>query len=165
MVNASGVPAQSSCCFNDLGRRAIRCVDIVCTHIGHCMYMRLLGETERDRADGVARVGYCNPFLPERVACERDALGPEFVERAAVWSVQADGGAVHPNVGRLAHAAEELAAAMRARLVAGARATDEERQLYEDIVLYAIYSRYENTFYALIALGTASGRVDFYEAF
>jgi sigma-54 interacting transcriptional regulator len=129
------------------------------------MYMSVLSESERVRAEGVARVGYCNPFLPERVASERAALGAAFVERAAVWSVEADGSAVHPNVERLAQSAEELAAAMRARLVAGASATSAERQLYEDIVLYAIYSRYENAFYALTELGAAPGPVEFYAAF
>src|SRR3712207_5094780 len=28
----------------------------------------------------ISRLAYCNPFLPERIEHERDALGPEFVD-------------------------------------------------------------------------------------
>src|SRR5262249_29381196 len=69
------------------------------------------------------------------------------------------------NLGRLARAAETLAATMRAQLVAGARPTEPEWQHYDDVVLYALYSRHENALYELIAPGMGNGRVEFYAAF
>src|SRR5690242_1273228 len=125
------------------------------------MYMALLSAAERARVQGLSRVGYCNPFGPERIAYEREALGAEFVTGEAVWSVRADGDVMNPNLGRLARAAEGQAATMRERLAAGARPTEAEQQLYEDVVLYALYSRYENGLYDLIEKGASPGRVEF----
>ncbi len=42
---------------------------------------------ERRYLQAIANLGYCNPFLPERVELERAALGSEFVAGGPVWSV------------------------------------------------------------------------------
>jgi sigma-54 interacting transcriptional regulator len=127
--------------------------------------MAMVRGPERARAEGLSRVGYCNPFAPERIAAEREALGSEFVGGDTVWSVRADGDVMNPNLGRLARSAEALAATMREQLVAGARPTEKEWQLYEDVVLYALYSRHENALYDLIEAGGAAGRIEFYRDF
>ena len=36
--------------------------------------------SQRALLQGVSRLGYANPFLPERVAAERAVLGDEFIE-------------------------------------------------------------------------------------
>ena len=41
--------------------------------------MALLTAKDRRTAKGIAGLGYCNPFLPERVEMERTALGADFV--------------------------------------------------------------------------------------
>ena len=45
----------------------------------------LLSPHEREFLRIVSKLAYCNPFLPERVALEREALGTEFVEGEPVW--------------------------------------------------------------------------------
>ena len=41
--------------------------------------MAFLGSDERAFAEAISRLAYCNPFLVERIACEREALGADFV--------------------------------------------------------------------------------------
>ena len=42
-----------------------------------------------------------NPFLPERIAAEREALGAEFEERGADWNTRPPTAAVNRNSERL----------------------------------------------------------------
>ncbi len=46
-------------------------------------------------ATSVSRLVYCNPFLPERIACERAALGEAFVGGDPVWNAAARPLAAH----------------------------------------------------------------------
>ena len=40
---------------------------------------------ERDFAEAIAALSYCNQFLPERVEHTRRALGPAFVDYMRRW--------------------------------------------------------------------------------
>jgi hypothetical protein len=118
--------------------------------------MALLGAEDRRLAEAISRLAHCNPFLPERIECEREALGDEFVAGGTLWHASGRPEAA-PNVHRLRQRAEALAEGLAARLGAGAKATDEERRLYEDVVVYRLFSRHEDDFYRLIeAPGTAT---------
>src|SRR4029453_15643230 len=105
---------------------------------------------DRHRAGAIARLTYCNPFLPERIECERDALGEEFVDADAAWHVGADPLGKRPNLDRLQRHVEELAARPRARLSDGAAASQPELSAYEDLVMYVLYYRYKAIFERLI---------------
>ncbi len=48
--------------------------------------MPTLSRQEYHFLSSVAKLGYCNPFLPERIAFEKAALGREFVDGGEVWS-------------------------------------------------------------------------------
>jgi DNA-binding NtrC family response regulator len=111
----------------------------------------LFSAAERGFAQAVSRLAYCNPFLPERILCERDALGPDFVARDRVWNVRVDRDVLHPNLVRLSERVAALAGALRERLERGAVARPDERALYDDLVLYHLYSRYEDRLYDVIA--------------
>jgi DNA-binding NtrC family response regulator len=101
----------------------------------------VLTPSERGFLSTTARLGYCNPFLPERTELEREALGKDFVPGGVVWSASvADPQATSPNVprihARLAHVVEKV----RGRM---GNATDtEERAIYEDSVHQLLYLRY-----------------------
>ncbi len=41
---------------------------------------------ERRFASAVARIAYDNPFSPERIESERQALGSRFSDSGSVWS-------------------------------------------------------------------------------
>lgn len=103
------------------------------------MYMTPVHQTVNWLPHIVSRLAYSNPFSTERIHLERTALGKEFVEGDPVWSVSvADPDAARPNVGRIHSRVEELLAEWRP--------TDNEREFYEDCVLYMLYQRYYASF-------------------
>jgi len=104
------------------------------------MNMPFLGPSARSFLDAVSRLAYCNPFLPERVECERAALGPAFVEGEAVWSLSVDQPeGTRANITRIVRRLEPLAGELRTKL---ATATARDLALYEDAILYLLYERY-----------------------
>jgi transcriptional regulator of aromatic amino acid metabolism len=113
--------------------------------------MPFLTTEERITLQAVADVAYCNPFLPERIAYERRALGQEFVEAAAQWNMRGDDpDTPHINPLRLAAQVEKLVGGLRERLVNGSATTPPELMLYEDAVLYLLLYRYADHFYDVI---------------
>lgn len=104
--------------------------------------MSLFSAEERGFAEAVGRIVGCNPFLPERMEAERDALGPEFDGAETVWSVPADLSRERPNLVKIQERNEALVARLRGRLADGAAASPEESALYEDAALYLLYERF-----------------------
>lgn len=104
--------------------------------------MAIFDAAERAIARAIARAAYLNPFLPERIAAERAALGDAFEERDCDWNVRADFEGRHGNVERLTERAGALVEAVRQRLSEGRRPADGELRLYEDAVLFHLYHRH-----------------------
>ncbi len=129
------------------------------------MYMGFFEGEETAFAGAVSRLVYCNPFLPERIAGERDALGEDFVPSTAVWSVRAGGTTPNPNVNALGERTRALADRLHRRLTLRTRLSSEEKSLYRDLVLYLLYSRYEDDYKAIIEKKGADRRVSFYSKF
>ena len=118
--------------------------------------------SERAFAQAVSKLAYCNPFLPERIECEREALGPDFVAGGAVWHSRPDQAPENPNVAKINQRLEALAERLREKLLRRERARPGDLELYEDLVLYLLYNRYEDDFYRLILDRTsATKRVGF----
>jgi transcriptional regulator with AAA-type ATPase domain len=124
-----------------------------------------VSDRERDvlRAFASLALGV-NPFLTERVDAEARALGPEFVQTAEVWHVDAKLVSsdpaipgLNPNVPRLGALAERFTSDLRERLAAGARPHRDELLEYEGLVRYLLYWRYENEWLRLL-LRAARGR-------
>jgi transcriptional regulator with AAA-type ATPase domain len=107
--------------------------------------------------EAVSRLAYANPFLPERVELERAALGAEFVEGEPVWSYRAEHPGPRENVWRVYRKLEPLLEEMRTRL-------PENLLLYEDAVLYLLYTRYYGSFFEA-SEKTGAGRWRFYGSF
>src|SRR2546423_1507456 len=109
---------------------------------------------ERQRAGALSRIIYCNPFLPERLVCEREALGEDFVDPDIAWNVGSRPLTGRANIVPLQRRAEEMAAAVRQRLAerkgAAAAATPQELAVYEDLVMYLLYYRNKEVFEQLI---------------
>jgi MoxR-like ATPase len=115
--------------------------------------MALFGDPERNVLEAFQRLADANPFLPERVAAERAALGADFVRVGATWHVEADLDGLNPNVPRLGALAEQRAAGLRERLAGGTRATPRELALYQTFVFYLLYQRYEGAWRELMEAG------------
>jgi len=89
--------------------------------------------------DTVAELAYCNPFSPERIRLERQALGDEFRPGEAAWSLTVD----DPS-GPFLNG--ELIAKKTAKLLeSGGRAS--AGRAYEGAVLYLLYYRYSSLIY------------------
>jgi len=130
--------------------------------------MALFRPDERELAETVSRLVYCNPFLPERVELERKALGDDFVGFERVLNMRSGDDALAENVQRLIERVGVLTEAARERLVDGEAVNDAERVLYEDLALFFLYHRYHLQFRAWIqdALDTGGRRrLGFYADF
>src|SRR5438034_1188587 len=120
---------------------------------------------DRALAEAISRLAYCNPFLPERIECERAALGPAFVAGGTLWHATGEPDPM-PNVAALGKLSEALAGRLAARLTEGVRPSAEDLQLYEDVVVYLLFSRYEEELYRLLDdRRVATAPVGFYRKF
>src|SRR5262249_10856922 len=70
----------------------------------------------------------------------------------------------HPNLAKLSQRVEALAETLRGRLAAGPRPGAEDLALYEDLVVYLLYSRHQEDLLRLAETsGAAPGRRAFYD--
>src|SRR5213593_499793 len=126
--------------------------------------MAFLTGSDRTLAEAISRLAYCNPFLPERIECERQALGDAFVPGGTLWHATGDP-EPPPNVFALRERAGALSERLAARLAEQARPGAEDLQLYEDVVIYMLFARYDDDFYGLIDERAATAAVGFYRRF
>lgn len=109
--------------------------------------MDVLNSRERRFLESVANLGYCNPFLPERVELERAALGTDFVDGGPIWSVSvSDPDSSRPNVLRLHQRLPKQIDAAREKLSAGADVSLHELAVYEESIHCLLYQRYYDRF-------------------
>ena len=129
--------------------------------------VQFLTTQQRALLESVSRLAYANPFLPERVECERAVLGAGFVEGEPVWSYRAEHPGPRENVWRITARLDSLMNELRARLERGARADAHDLVLYEDAALQLLYQRcYPHFFEAGFgAARSDAGRWRFYETF
>ena len=138
--------------------------------------MGLFRENERVPAEALVRLGYFNPFVPERIELERQVLGERFVEMGYAWHKHPDEVMQRPNIDRMARFAEELAERLRARLLDRSPYDDGELALYEDVALYFIYNKHKQNFFEYIqrmacadsaagSKGSADTAPEFYSSF
>src|SRR5260370_17324989 len=126
--------------------------------------MPLLSRNERVFLRAVSQLIYCNPFLPERIACERAARGGVYVEGEPVWSLPVDQpDRPRANVWRIVERLDPLAAQLRNKLGASIEVSPEDLTLYEDAILHLLYQRYYPRFVA--AAGGGPGRWRFYQEY
>src|SRR5687767_2426698 len=105
---------------------------------------------DRRRAAAISRLVYCNPFLPQRMECEKEALGEEFVAGEASWHFGAEPFGTRSNLVVLQQRVEDVASRARQRLAASTIAINGELSQYEDLVMYLLYYRYKDVFEQLI---------------
>ena len=132
--------------------------------------MALFSPADAEFLEAVARVAFANPFLPDRIELEREALGDEFQAGSPlVWSRRADvdESPAEPSAS-CRRALPRLLILARAALVDGKRGSDKELTLYEDVVLYVLYDRFRPQLQATVqpALeGTVPAKIAFWPDF
>jgi DNA-binding NtrC family response regulator len=103
--------------------------------------MALILDSERPFIEAVAKLNYTNPFTPERLALEQQALGADFTaEPDTFWSLTPDQTTQRrPNLIVLLDRARSAADEIRRRLLQRRAAADHELQLYDDLSLYVLF--------------------------
>lgn len=129
--------------------------------------MGLFSSKDRLFARAVSKMAFCNPFLPERIEYEKEALGDQYHKRDLVWSKIADTPGQNPNIEILEHKSEKVAETALVHLNER-QVTDEDLRLYEELVLYLLYNRYSPEFDAIIESvpdEKKPKRIPFYQSF
>ena len=106
--------------------------------------MAFLNRAERHEANAFARIGYSNPFLPERLQLERQILGDRFKSGAAVIHFPSDlqAQAVFKNFSLLLEQSRNLADKMRQRVLDGKCLREEDQHLYRETVVFLLYGKH-----------------------
>ncbi len=113
--------------------------------------MPLFSPADAEFLEAVRRVAFANPFLPDRIELEREALGDDFqLFSPQVWSRRADADNHQQNLQLLATRAAAIVDSARAALIDGKRGSNKELSLYEDVVLYVLYDRFRPQLQATI---------------
>ena len=71
--------------------------------------MGIFTTEQRRFAQSISDMVYCNPFVPERIDYERQALGNDFAETPRVWSLLAGAETERANLAKLVERIEPLA--------------------------------------------------------
>lgn len=113
----------------------------------------------------ISRLTYCNPFLPERIALERELLGSNFVPSGAVWNLRTSLDGDRPNLAPLTALVNERADVLASRLQRGEPVTDVELPLVVGVALHHLYYKYRDRLMSLPPAAAASGPVNFFSEF
>ena len=130
----------------------------------------VVSDADRAFLRAVSKLAYCNPFLPERIECEHEALGDDFSEAEPVWSMRVnDPERPRANLTKISERLEAVCEAMRALMLGGTSVSERDLELYETGVLFWLYRKHEETFHAAIVAEletkTEQPRFDFYADF
>lgn len=110
-----------------------------------------LTSEDRPFLQALAKITYSNPFLPERVELEREALGPAFVDPGPVWCKQPGRAMLgdRSNVAALLAQARPLVERLhRERAATGGFPPDDEK-LYDAAVVYVLFETFREQAIAL----------------
>jgi len=112
--------------------------------------MALLEPAERRFAAALSGLTFANPFLTERMELEEAALGADFERTGAVWSVDADLDGLNPNLREIDAQIGRLLPELRERLISGCSPSDADLEVYDELVLYRLYSKTQDDWRRLI---------------
>jgi len=106
--------------------------------------MAILSSRDLRVAEAIGQIGYCNPFLPERLELERVALGAAFQCADPVINLPPDSdlNTIFPNFTALRERAEILSDKMRAQMLYGMQVSERAFRIYQDMALYLLYNRH-----------------------
>ena len=130
--------------------------------------MSLFSAAERRFGQAVGCLTYCNPFLPERAEYEKAALEKDFVPVDMVWNKLGVTDR-EVNVIKIRERTEALAEKTRGRIADGAALSDEDATVYDDLVIFLLFHRYQpglwEILFEALALENEPGEVTLYDRF
>lgn len=103
----------------------------------------LIAESERPLLEAIGNLNFTNPFTPERLELEETILGPSYRSSGQVWNMHSGLASAQKNVDRIKEICEQKACGLRKRISSlTVPATEEERDIYEPVVLYHLFEKY-----------------------
>ncbi len=100
----------------------------------------LFTKSDRKFAQAVSKIAFANPFLPERVEFEKEALGKKFDPNTRpFWSWTLNDELDRPNILALEKLVLELTTKLREKISSAESVEPEDFQLYDDLALYVLY--------------------------
>jgi transcriptional regulator with AAA-type ATPase domain len=115
------------------------------------------------RLDAIGKLGFTNPFGPERPKLEAIIVG-EQVARSSPWSRSLEWPLEDPALPAIQNEAERQMSAAQASLAGGTEYTERDHDLLRGVALYVLYYRYDAQLYDSITSGVAEP-VAFYDGF
>lgn len=104
----------------------------------------MFSSEQRKFAQTISEIINCNPFLPQRIKLERQALGKEFIEENANWNLHPSQHQATVNLERMHVMAEEILSSCRN---AGTKQFDEKNApLYLDLVRFVLFNVHSDAF-------------------
>jgi transcriptional regulator with AAA-type ATPase domain len=103
--------------------------------------MTLIKDEDKTFIEAVGELSYTNPFSSRRFELERRALGSHWIEEPHVhWSLTPEQ-TIHrrQNLVGLSDRAKAIASELRQQLVNGVRTNEQERVLYDELVVYILF--------------------------
>jgi len=111
------------------------------------MIMAFLSVANRRFLEAVSHLLYANPFLPEMVTFERQALRHETIEEEPLWSISiSDPDRVRANTWLIMKRLTPLVKSLRQELARGTTAHERDLLLYEGGLLYYFYYKHYQRF-------------------
>lgn len=132
------------------------------------MYGRTVSVFAADEIDDVrlfSELAHANPFTPDRLRIERGLLGARFEDAGVAWSLDPLRDEERPNLPALRARAETLKVAAQARLQLGTTRAIEELRLYETLVLYTLYERFEDQLHDVLTATPSPPVAPIFEGF
>ena len=126
--------------------------------------MHMFDSDTAARLDAIGKLGFTNPFGPERPELEAIIVGKQ-VARSSPWSRSLDWPLEDPALPAIRKEAEREMAAAQSGFANGAKYSERERELIVGVALYALYYRYDAAFYASIIADAPTNTIDFYDSF
>lgn len=112
--------------------------------------MSILSADERNSAQAIAELAYCNPFAAQRIELERAVLQDAFIWTDDAWHKRVDISGEPPNIDLMTTRARDLADTIRGRLMNRPAVSDRDLALYENVVLYFLYNVHHPSLHSLI---------------
>ena len=134
------------------------------------MLLRLSDE-ERTFAEGIRRMNTTNPFLPERIEAEREALGGAYREAHEPWNLSNSPSPEDANIAMVLERASAWVERLRegrSPSDASGRAVAADGERIRHVVFFWLYHRYAMRFDELIVEGQGKGgpvRASFFRPF
>jgi len=116
------------------------------------------------RLDAIGKLGFSNPFGPERPKLEAIIVGEEAA-RSILWNRPVDWPLEDPVLPAIQEEAERQMARIQTRLGTGAKPTEHELELIRGVALYVLYYRYDGKLFDWITSEPTPSSVAFYDDF